>query len=162
MATQLITNRVRSHVCTAAFYTPGNSVTDNGRTRLSSWITHSKSISIWQTCVVKLLIRGLHTVSGSVCCGPRHSYTHKEVSLYCRTSNYPEFIHALFREVYRKINKQTLQLQNKFLRCIQKAYSCSPVIGGRSGKINTLRTGLLNCLNARSRGLIFRHRASCI
>ena len=29
-------------------------------------------------------------------------------------------------------------------------------------KINTLRTGLLNCLNTRSRGLSFRHRASCI
>ena len=28
--------------------------------------------------------------------------------------------------------------------------------------INTLRTGLLNCLNARSQGLTFRHRASCI
>ena len=28
--------------------------------------------------------------------------------------------------------------------------------------INTVRTGLLNCLNARSRGLTFRHRASCI
>ena len=28
--------------------------------------------------------------------------------------------------------------------------------------INTLRTGLLNYLNARSRGLTFRHRASCI
>ena len=27
---------------------------------------------------------------------------------------------------------------------------------------NTLWTGLLNCLNARSRGLTFRHRASCI
>jgi len=27
---------------------------------------------------------------------------------------------------------------------------------------NTLRTGLLNCLNARSRGFTFRHRASCI
>ena len=27
---------------------------------------------------------------------------------------------------------------------------------------NTLRTGLFNCLNARSRGLNFRHRASCI
>ena len=27
---------------------------------------------------------------------------------------------------------------------------------------NTLRTGLLNCLNARSWGLTFRHRASCI
>ena len=29
-------------------------------------------------------------------------------------------------------------------------------------EIKTLRTGLLNCLNARSRGLTFRHRASCI
>ena len=28
--------------------------------------------------------------------------------------------------------------------------------------LNTLRTGLLNCLNARSRGLTFRHRESCI
>ena len=28
--------------------------------------------------------------------------------------------------------------------------------------VNTLRTGLVNCLNARSRGLTFRHRASCI
>ena len=27
---------------------------------------------------------------------------------------------------------------------------------------NTLRTGLLNCLNARSRGLNFRHRSSCM
>ena len=31
-----------------------------------------------------------------------------------------------------------------------------------NGDVNTLRTGLLNCLNARSRGLNFRHRASCI
>ena len=31
-----------------------------------------------------------------------------------------------------------------------------------SQHLNTLRTGLLNCLNARSRGLTFRHRASCI
>ena len=29
-------------------------------------------------------------------------------------------------------------------------------------RLNTLKTGLLNCLNARSRGLTFRHRASCI
>jgi len=28
--------------------------------------------------------------------------------------------------------------------------------------LNTLRMGLLNCLNAHSRGLTFRHRASCI
>ena len=31
-----------------------------------------------------------------------------------------------------------------------------------SGKLNTLRTGLLYCLSARSRGLNFRYRASCI
>ena len=31
-----------------------------------------------------------------------------------------------------------------------------------NGRVNTLRTGLLNFLNARSRGLTFRHRASCI
>ena len=35
-------------------------------------------------------------------------------------------------------------------------------IKSRSVLLNTLRTGLLNCLNARSRGLNFRHRASCI
>jgi len=28
--------------------------------------------------------------------------------------------------------------------------------------LNTLGTGFVNCLNARSRGLTFRHRASCI
>ena len=32
----------------------------------------------------------------------------------------------------------------------------------QSARVNTLRTGLLNCLNARSPGLTFRHRASCI
>ena len=32
----------------------------------------------------------------------------------------------------------------------------------RYSAVNTLRTGLLICLNARSRGLTFRHRASCI
>ena len=31
-----------------------------------------------------------------------------------------------------------------------------------SAEVNTLRTGLLNCLNARSRGLTFGHRASSI
>ena len=31
-----------------------------------------------------------------------------------------------------------------------------------SVEVNTLRTGLLNCLNARSRCLTFRHRAYCM
>ena len=38
----------------------------------------------------------------------------------------------------------------------------SPLIYFVSIPFKTLRTGLLNCLNARSRGLNFRHRASCI
>ena len=35
-------------------------------------------------------------------------------------------------------------------------------VGCSKFSLNTLRTGLLNCLNARSRGLTFRHRASSI
>lgn len=101
-----------SHSCTTRGYTAhhkqcaqphfthlANSVTDNGRATLSSWITHRKSISIWHVCVVKLIIRGLNTVRGSVCCGPRHSHTHKQASSYCMTSSHPEFIHALFIQV---------------------------------------------------------------
>jgi len=48
------------------------------------------------------------------------------------------------------------------------SYNCIPslvfygLILGRNFNLNTLRTGLLNCLNARSRGLAFRHLASCI
>ena len=38
----------------------------------------------------------------------------------------------------------------------------STVLDLESKSVNTLRTGLLNCLNARSRGLTFRHCASCI
>ena len=38
--------------------------------------------------------------------------------------------------------------------------SCCGFVGLPS--VNTLRTGLLNCLNALSRGLTFRHRAFCI
>ena len=39
---------------------------------------------------------------------------------------------------------------------------CTFVTISRSFLLNTLRTGFLNCLNARSRGLTFRHLASCI
>ena len=43
--------------------------------------------------------------------------------------------------------------------CIRQYTSSA---GRCAGQFNTLRTGLLNCLYARSRGLTFRHRASCI
>ena len=56
-------------------------------------------------------------------------------------------------------------------QCCRKVLVSTPFSGHTAEKsesvvaiqyINTLRTGLLNCLNARSRGLTFRHRASCI
>ena len=55
------------------------------------------------------------------------------------------------RDVYRVLGGETLRKE--------------PL--GRPGRrwqndIKTLRTGLLNCLNALSRSLTFRHRASCI
>ena len=51
---------------------------------------------------------------------------------------------------------------------LQRGVSVGKMDGGNKvgitvgGSFNTSRTGLLNCLNARSRGLNFRHRASCI
>ena len=44
----------------------------------------------------------------------------------------------------------------------QRASKSNKVASVKELTLNTLRTGLLNCLNARSRGLTFRHRASCI
>jgi len=51
---------------------------------------------------------------------------------------------------------------------VQRTHLRTPCTAGRLQLsilfllLNTLRTGLLNCLNACSRGLTFRHRASCI
>ena len=45
--------------------------------------------------------------------------------------------------------------QTEFRDYSERLYVCGELV-------NTLRTGLLNCLNARSRGLNFRHRASCV
>ena len=55
--------------------------------------------------------------------------------------------------------------RDSYMVLVRKAEGKRPL--GRSRRrwedtINTLRAGLLNCLNARSRGLTFRHRASCI
>ena len=51
-----------------------------------------------------------------------------------------------------------LLLQKHFLQRFQPMY----LSWRHTGVFNTLRTGLLNYLNACSRGLTFRHRASCI
>ena len=45
---------------------------------------------------------------------------------------------------------------------LTNAFRDKPFMTHINSYINTLRTGLLNCLNARSQGLTFRHRASCI
>ena len=45
---------------------------------------------------------------------------------------------------------------------VSQALHRVPELPATGTAINTLRTGLLNCLNARSRGLTFRHPASYI
>ena len=65
------------------------------------------------------------------------------------------------KRVYCKLKKEGLD------RTVSKTRFVRGCGRGRRRKqplddLNTLRTGLLNCLNARSRGLTFRHRASCI
>ena len=63
---------------------------------------------------------------------------------------------------YNKTNEMLGLLNVKFLLHVSVFFG-HPREGIKQTKpINTLRTGLLNCLNARSRGLTFRHRASCI
>ena len=58
----------------------------------------------------------------------------------------------------------TVSLSSLFICSTDAQLYCSKRMSKFYGKIyiNTLRTGLLNCLNARSQGLTFRHRASCI
>jgi len=49
---------------------------------------------------------------------------------------------------------------NRFMQGVKEEFAL--ILSPALSYINTLRTGILNCLNARSRGLTFRHRASCI
>ena len=50
---------------------------------------------------------------------------------------------------------------SKSISLYMRLHKSIKILVGKPG-VNTLRTGLLNPLNARSRGLNFRHRASCI
>ena len=85
-------------------------------------------------------------------------------------------VHSKYREIMVRLWTLNSWKRGYFLKRI----SCSFVEGKKSRNtwfylsgvislktiegiiFNTLRTGLLNCLNARSRGLTFRHCASCI
>ena len=54
-------------------------------------------------------------------------------------------------------------LKNRMWMCeLTVTVSEQDPVNGCCKPVNTLRTGLLNCLNARSRGLTFRHRASSV
>ena len=67
------------------------------------------------------------------------------------------------RQKYRQVNAKVFAVNP----CPSITFSTTKLILNIQGWkpalcVNTLRTGLLNCLNARSRGLTLRHRASCI
>ena len=62
----------------------------------------------------------------------------------------------------RAIYRSTLKEKAQQLEEEVEEFETSNVFSWPQCCINTLRTGILNCLNARSRGLTFRHRASCI
>ena len=66
---------------------------------------------------------------------------------------------AVFRMLARSMDTRIRCIQVDGGHCEQHVLAVKYVV---ITVLNTLRTGLLNCLNARSRGLIFRHRASCI
>ena len=58
-------------------------------------------------------------------------------------------------------SKRICQRLNLGLRC-KRQRILGEICITKQREFNTLRMGLLNCLNAHSRGLTFRHRASCI
>jgi len=63
------------------------------------------------------------------------------------------------------ISSETAKFRPQSLPCILSSHSkmCQDIgYAFHKPMVNTLRTGLLSCLNARSRVLTFRHRASCI
>ena len=72
------------------------------------------------------------------------------------------------RQDYRYVRNSRYCRDNLLRHLLDIGVISSINMGSTTGKeccllsVNTLRTGLLNCLNARSRGLNFRHRASCI
>ena len=56
----------------------------------------------------------------------------------------------------------TLHVQSSYLAIRGEQMFGQFKVHDEPAAFNRLRTGLLNCLNARSRGLTFTHRASCI
>ena len=93
----------------------------------------------------------------------RHIYRHIQIYIYTYIQAYilaPRSEAPGSAGVLEGQDSKTLQNGNGYSRlakCVRntKLYiTCT--------NINTLRTGLLNCLNARFRGLTFRHLASCI
>ena len=97
-------------------------------------------------------------------CSPAASFANCVLTLYLfkvhlqtflsmpNNSKMPNFVLWHFCRKWAMCNIKCLESTT----VIERAYRILVAI------FNTLRTGLLNCLNARSRGLNFRHRASCI
>ena len=68
-----------------------------------------------------------------------------------------------FRSVWKIIGLKCIALGRVEMKSMVKEVGGGDARQAVSCKaLTTLRTGPLNCLNARSRRLTFRHRASCI
>ena len=81
----------------------------------------------------------------------RNSISHTYFSaIFWQFTNHCSSCHSKLRLLQSEILKMTLSQLPKSFKSVEDM------------QLNTLRTGLLNCLNARSRGLTFRHRASCV
>ena len=92
-----------------------------------------------------------------------HSYVKSRARI---RGSLPPFPHALWRArgLTEQTDNYTCLFFTRWLLSSEhrKALSYSLLPDIRNSVFNTLRTGFLNCLNARSRGLTFRHRASSI
>jgi len=71
----------------------------------------------------------------------------------------PKFSSHLLLEINAKKCLAVMSCTSELQHCWDETFLVST---GSNSQLNTLRMGLLNCLSARSQGLNFRHRASCI
>ena len=107
---------------------------------------------IFWSCLLTLLCNRIPLIEHGVVLGLREMET---------VSRNGGCLQVILTKHFLRVHKKFWGLGKVFRIPTLKKSTCHKIFRGAPA-FNTLRTGLLNCLNARSRGLTFRHRASCI
>ena len=122
-------------------------------------LTQPRRNVTWSTALhTSLWCYGKEKNTNQITNNMEQSSTLQEACLWCwRQSGYWRRQWSSVRKKHRIVIRR-----DHAYRKIKKNMKMRWLHRKKSLRLKTLRTGLLNCLNARSRGLTFRHRAYCI